>query len=338
MLIKPDLKDEEIVKCLHTAYGLHVDRISFLSRGADLNTAVYRVTTNRGTDYFLKLRREVFNEAAVLVPNYLAELGLKQVIPPLKTNVGQLWTCLVSFKAILYPYIEGSNAMEANLSDQHWIEFGATMKKFHSANIPDTITSDVPQETFPSKWRQIVKAFLSRIEHEVFEDAIAVRMAVFLKSKSEEILELVRHSEYLASELEKQSLEYVLCHADIHGWNLLISKEGELLIVDWDTLIYVPKERDLMFIGAGIGDTGRTVLEEESLFYQGYGSMDINQDGIAYYRFERIIQDIGEYCEHIFCSNEDNEDRMQSFQYLQTNFLPNGPIDRAYQSHKQKRN
>lgn len=334
MLIKPDLKDEEIVKCLRAAYGLHVKRILFLPLGADLNTAVYRVTTNSGTDYFLKLRREVFNEAAVLVPNYLAELGLKQVIPPLKTNVGQLWTCLASFKVILYPYIEGSNAMEANFSDQHWIEFGATMKKFHSANIPDTIKSDVPQETFPSKWRQSVKAFLARIEQEVFEDAIAARMAVFLKSKSEEILELLRHSEYLVSVLEKQSLDYVLCHADIHGWNLLISKEAALFVVDWDTLIYAPKERDLMFIGAGIGDTGRTVPEEESLFYQGYGSTDINQDAIAYYRFERIIQDIGEYCEHIFLSNEGEEERMQSLEYLQANFLPNGTIARAYHSYK----
>ncbi|HAT8866532.1 TPA: phosphotransferase [Legionella pneumophila subsp. pneumophila] len=337
MLIKPDLKDEEIVKCLHTAYGLHVKRILFLPLGADLNTAVYRVTTNSGTDYFLKLRREVFNEAAVLVPKHLANLGFKQVIPPLKTNVGQLWTCLASFKAILYLYIEGSNAMEANLSDQHWIEFGATMKNFHSANIPDTITSDVSQETFPSKWRQIVKAFLARIQHEVFEDAIAARMAVFLKSKSENILELVRHSEYLASVLEKQPLDYVLCHADIHGWNLLISKEGELFVVDWDTLIYAPKERDLMFIGAGIGDTGRTVPEEENLFYQGYGTTDINQDAIAYYRFERIIQDIGEYCEHIFLSNENDEDRMQSLEYLQANFLPNGTIDWAYQSYKKRK-
>ncbi|EHL32623.1 phosphotransferase enzyme family protein [Legionella drancourtii] len=337
MLIKPDLKDEEIVKCLHTAYGLHVKRILFLPLGADLNTAVYRVTTNSGMDYFLKLRREVFNEAAVLVPKHLANLGLKQVIPPLKTNVGQLWTCLASFKAILYPYVEGSNSIEANLSDQHWIEFGATMKKFHSANIPDTITSDVPQETFASKWRQIVKAFLARIQHEVFEDAIEARMAVFLKSKSEEILELLRHSEYLVSVLEKQSLDYILCHADIHGWNLLISKEAALFVVDWDTLIYAPKERDLMFIGAGIGDTGRTVPEEESLFYQGYGSTDINQDAIAYYRFERIIQDIGEYCEHIFLSNEGEEERMQSLEYLQANFLPNGTIARAYQSYKKRK-
>jgi len=104
--------------------------------------------------------------------------------------------------------------------------------------------------------------------------------------------------------------------------------------VDWDTLLFAPKERDLMFIGAGIGDTGRTPFEEQALFYQGYGPVVINQDAIAYYRFVRIIEDIGEYCEHIFLSDEDTEDRAQSFEYVQSIFLLNGAMERASQSYE----
>jgi spectinomycin phosphotransferase len=84
----------------------------------------------------------------------------------------------------------------------------------------------------------------------------------------------------------------------------LLGKEGALYIVDWDTLIFAPKERDLMFVGAGIWDSGLTATEEGSLFYQGYGQTKINQDALCYYRFERIIQDIAEYCEYIFLSDE----------------------------------
>jgi spectinomycin phosphotransferase len=127
---------------------------------------------------------------------------------------------------------------------------------------------------------------------------------------------------------------HILCHADIHGWNLIIDKEEALYIVDWDTLIFAPKERDLMFVGAGIWDSGRTAAEEESLFYRGYGQTKINQDAICYYRFERIIQDIAEYCEYIFLSDEGGEDRVQSLEYLQSIFLMNGAIERAYQADK----
>lgn len=163
MLIKPDLKDEAIISCLQDNYGLNVEKISFLPLGADFNTVVYRVTTSNKEDYFLKLRSGEFFEASVSVPKHLADLGIKQVIPPLTTQTGQLWTILASFKAILYSYIEGHNSVEAKLPDDQWIQFGASMKKLHSANIPSVIASGVPRETFSSKWREKVKAFLIAI-------------------------------------------------------------------------------------------------------------------------------------------------------------------------------
>ncbi|MCP5369574.1 MAG: aminoglycoside phosphotransferase family protein [Rickettsiaceae bacterium] len=336
MLTTPNLKDEEIIGCLRDAYGLTVEKITFLPLGADFNTAVYRVAAADGEDYFLKLRSGEFFEASVSVPKYLADMGIKQVILPLATNTGQLWTSLASFKAILYPYIEGRNGVEAKLSEDQWAQFGAAIKKLHSTDIPALITKDVLRETFSSKWRETVKAFLMRIDNEVFEEPVAVKMALFLKSKSSEILKLVERAEELALAIQKQPIDYVLCHADMHGWNLFVDKENALYIVDWDTLIFAPVERDLMFIGAGIWDSGLTAAEEESLFYQGYGQTKINQDVMAYYRFERIIQDIGDYCEYIFLSDEGGDDRMQCFEHLQPVFLPNGAIERAYDSYNSR--
>jgi len=155
----------------------------------------------------------------------------------------------------------------------------------------------------------------------VFEEPVAVKMAAFLKSKSSEIVTLVERAEKLATMIKEQPFEYIVCHADIHGWNLIVDKERAIYIVDWDTLIIAPKERDLMFVGAGIWDSGLTAIEEESLFYQGYGQTKINQDAICYYRLERIIQDIAEYCKYIFLSDEGGEDRIQCFEHLQPVFL-----------------
>lgn len=332
-MLKPNLKDEEIIACLLDSYGLTIDKVLFLPLGADFNTAVYRITTSIQTDYFLKLRSGKFLEASVSVPKYLVDLGIKQVIPPLATKTGQLWANLGAFKAILYPYVEGHNGVEAKLSKEQWAQFGAAIKKLHELDIPTSITKDVPREMFSSKWRETVKAFLMRIENEFFEEPVAVKMALFLKSKSSEILKLVERAEALALAIQKQPFDYVLCHADMHGWNLIVDKEDAIYIVDWDTLIFAPVERDLMFIGAGIWDSARTPAEEESLFYQGYGQTKINQDAMAYYRFERIIQDIGDYCEYIFLSDEGGDDRMQCFEHLQRVFLTNGAIERAYDSY-----
>jgi spectinomycin phosphotransferase len=336
MLTKPNINDEEIIACLQDAYRLNVAKISFLPIGADFNTAVYRVIAISGENYFLKLRSGKFLEASVSVPKYLADLGIKQVIPPILTKTAQLCSSLASFQAILYPYVNGRNGVEGKLSEDQWIQFGATIKKLHSVDIPSAITNEVPRETFSSKWRETVKAFLTRIENEVFEEPVAVKMSLFLNSKRYEILKLVERAESLAIIIQKQQLKYVLCHADIYGWNLIVDKEVALYIVDWDTLIFAPKERDLMFVGAGIWDSGLSLAEEGSLFYKGYGKTKINWDAICYYRFERIIQDIGDYCEYIFLSDGGGDGRMRSFEYLQSNFLPEGTIERASQLYKPK--
>lgn len=334
MLTKPNLKDEGIMRCLRDAYGLNVKKISFLPLGADFNTAAYRVTTSSSTDYFLKLRSNDFNESSVLVPKHLADLGLKHILAPIPTRAGELCSNIASFKAILYPYIDGHNGVEKQLSKQQWIQFGDTIKALHNIALSAAITKSIPHENFSPKWRDTVKAILMYIEKKAFHDPVATEMALFLKSKSEEIFNLINHAENLASSLQQQNLGHTLCHADIHLWNLLIDKRDDLYIVDWDTLIFAPKERDLMFIGAGIEGDKSASSEEESLFYQGYGQININPNAICYYRLERIIQDIGEYCEHIFLSDESCDDRMQSFEYLQSNFLPSGTIEIACQFNK----
>jgi spectinomycin phosphotransferase len=130
MLIKPDLKDEEIVRCLRDAYGLTVDKVMFLTLGADFNTAVYCITTTNQTDYFLKLRSGKFLEASVSVPKHLADLGINHVIPPLATKTGQLWANLSAFKAILYPYVNGIMVWMLNHQMITGFNLGQQLKSF----------------------------------------------------------------------------------------------------------------------------------------------------------------------------------------------------------------
>lgn len=334
MLEKPEIKDETIINCLQHEYGLSVETITFLPLGADLNTAVYRAVTTDQTAYFVKLRRGEFTEASVTVPNFLSELGIKQVIPARATQTGQLWADLHPFKVILYPFVEGRHGYERKLSAQQWIEFGAALKRFHSAEIPAAITNGMQRENFSPRWRDTVKIFFDRIEKETFDEPVAVELAVFLKTQSNEAIKLIKRAGQLAQILQNQSPEFILCHADIHGWNLLIDVHDALYMVDWDTLLFAPKERDLMFIGGGLGDSGYTPQEEEAMFYQGYGSTNIDQTAIAYYRYERIIEDIAVYCEQLFLSDEGGEDRKQALEYLKSNFLPKGTIESAYQTDK----
>jgi spectinomycin phosphotransferase len=109
----------------------------------------------------------------------------------------------------------------------------------------------------------------------------------------------------------------------------LIGAGGGFYIVDWDAPILAPKERDLMYAGGGLMGGWYSPREEEDLFYQGYGPTAINAEALAYYRYERIIQDIAIYCEQIFGMRGGTKDREQSLRYLTSNFLPNSTIEIA---------
>ena len=133
-----------------------------------------------------------------------------------------------------------------------------------------------------------------------------------MRAKRSEISHLVRRAEQLARALQSRRLEFVLCHTDVHAWNLLISTGGALYIVDWDNPLLAPKERDLMFIGGGVSPA-LSSPGGEALFYQAYGPAEVDRMALAYYRYERIVQDIYEFCQQLLSSESGGEDRQQSY-------------------------
>ena len=334
MLEKPDLQDEQIIACLRDEYALRAVQVAFLPLGVDRNTAVYRAIADDETPYFVKLRQGIFDETSVALPKFLSDQGTVQIIAPLATKAGQLWATLDPFKLILYPFVEGHDGYEVRLSDRQWVDFGAALRSIHTAVVPPALIGRIHRETYSAQWREIVHTFLERVEDDTPDDPITVELAALIKARCDQILDLVGRAERLARALEARPANCVLCHSDIHAGNILISATGAFYIVDWDNPILAPKERDLMFIGGGQMGAWRTPQQEETLFYRGYGQTRIDPTALAYYRYERIVEDIAVFCERIFSTNEGDRDREQSLQYLASSFLPNGVLEIAYKSDK----
>ncbi len=336
MLEKPGLQDEKIVTCLRADYGLSVAQATFLPLGADENTAVYRVVTADQTPYFLKLRRGSFEETSVTLPRFLSDEGIAQVIAPLENQGGGLWGRLDALTVILYPFVEGHDAYEVDLSDDHYRQLGQALKRLHTLRLPPALLASIRHETYSPVWRDSVKTFQARVAQRAgtWTDPVAIETAALLRARRSQITDLVRRADRLAKALQAEPPEEVVCHSDLHAGNLLVGADDALYIVDWDNPILAPKERDLMYIGGGQLANRRAPHEEEAAFYPSYGPTQINQSALAYYRYERIVEDIAVYCEQLLNTAEGGEDRPQSLRYLASNFLPNNTIEIAYQSDK----
>jgi spectinomycin phosphotransferase len=329
MLEKPDIPDEQILACLRAEYGLPILQIAFLPIGGDASTAVYRAVTGEATSYFCKLKRHGFDPVSVALPAFLSEQGNSRVIPPLRTRSGELWAVMEEFHLILYPFVEGTNGYDLELTERQWSAFGAAIRKLHTTGVPPALQSRLRREGYSPEWRDLCRVILERLEHETFQDAVSLDLVLFFQSGGEQVRELLRRAEELAPLMARRPLEFVVCHSDIHPGNLFIDGQGSLFLVDWDYPMLAPKERDLMFIGGGEGFKPYSAAHEERLFYRGYGQAQIDPLALAYFRCERAITDFVVESERILSDTLGDQDRARAFEYLGYYFLPGGTIEMA---------
>lgn len=329
MLEKPDLHDDKISAVLQDAYGIKSEQLEFLPLGADLNTAVYRAVATDMTPYFVKLRRGDFNEMTVIIPRFLHAEGVPHLIAPLSTRTDTLWTEVEAYKVMVYPFVEGKDGYDAPLTGAQWRDMANAFKQIHTTPIPSDMELRLTRERYASVWREKVKTYLARTDENTVDDPIVLDLFGFLAENRADLFQIVERAEQLAHEIQSFSPEYVLCHADIHAGNVLIQADGTFYIVDWDTMVMAPKERDLMYFGAGLWGKWQSAEEEERLFFQGYGEANIDAVILAYYRYERIVEDIAVSCDHILQTDASNEERALSLYYLKSNFRPNSTIAQA---------
>jgi spectinomycin phosphotransferase len=139
---------------------------------------------------------------------------------------------------------------------------------------------------------------------------------------------MVERAEILAHSLDDARTDRVLCHSDAHLGNFLVSDTETVYLVDWDNPIFAPRERDLMFFGTGMFAKDQ-VEPEKTWFYNGYGPVEINPIALAYFLYERVIDDIAEFCNQLLLSDLGGEDREQAYTFLTSTFNPGGWADVA---------
>ncbi len=307
MIEKPTISDEKLIIALQKNYSIQVSEIEFLPIGNDASAWAYRVNTESEAAYFLKLRKELSNQAGFLVPRFLQDHGIAQVLAPLPTKEQALWVNVEHFFLILYPFVNGKEAMKIGMSDSQWREFGSTLKRIHDIEPPSDVSQQVRCETFVPQWSNITKELTGRINTQIYEEHYQKQLALFWKENNDIIRMIVERTEAIGKHLQETDLEFVLCHADIHTANILLTPDQNMFIVDWDDTLFAPKERDLMFVLDG--DSIRT--REEQMFFDGYGNVEINPLALAYYRYEWCVQEIGDFGARVFLTKDTGESTRQ---------------------------
>jgi spectinomycin phosphotransferase len=324
----PGLDLDTLAACLDAEYGLRVSAITFLPLGYDLNAAVYKVIAEDRRAFFLKVRFGPVRESGLLVPWALSKRGIRNVLAPLRTQSAGLWGSCDGRILVLYPFITGENAMVAGMTDEQWRDFGSTLQAVHSSGLAEEFRGRLPVETFALPSGALVRRILDLADTTEFENEVAAWFAAFWRENAARICQMLARAEELGRRLQK-AFEHVLCHADIHAANILVGDNGRIHLIDWDGPLIAPRERDLLFVvGSRIARTVEP--KEEELFFAGYGPVEIDPEALIYYRYERIVEDLGEIGRSVLLDpGPSDQMRAQESQLAQSFFAPGGDIDHA---------
>lgn len=118
---------------VRAGYGIPVTALTFLPIGRDSAAWVYRARAADGAAYLLKVRQDIGNQSGLIVPRYLHDRGVTQVVAPIPTVTQTLWVDVDGFALMLYPFIDGATGRDRGMDEHHWVTYGAVLRQIHQA-------------------------------------------------------------------------------------------------------------------------------------------------------------------------------------------------------------
>ena len=268
-------------KWLLADFGLDVVELTPVAEGADIAAQVWRAST--ATNVYAVKWSGAGTNTGHQVAAFLADSGLPGVPEMIRTVEGGLWSVHAKKRLTITPWIDGPRAARTGLTDEQWSEYGALLRRVHDAEPPHRLRDALPKHSHIDARTPALAAEV-RTRLETPEGEVEEELAAVWKQYDHIIEDL------LTNRPPAPAGPRVVCHGDPHLGNVLI-RDG-LHLIDWDDVIFAPREQDLMFMLGGMGDVGPTTAEQLDAFLTGYGPHPIDDHAIRYYRHVRALEDV----------------------------------------------
>ena len=211
------------------------------------------------------------------------------------------------FIYILFDYIDGGNLFGKPLSKALIRELAEIVAELH--NIGDNISVPMENlnETFDISFCKSLSDILQGGQY-------PTDMENILASNLELILDRKRIYENLAEYLHSVKPQFVLCHMDIHCWNIM--QDSRLKLIDWEGVRLAPAEADLFSFSEGF--FFENAWDEFMAAYrESRPDFKLNSEALRFYRLRRLLEDINGFSEGLLYNNLTGEDRVPSLNLLE---------------------
>lgn len=291
------ISHDDLRRLLARDFSIEATGIQFIPVGAAC--ACYRVDSHGGGRFFLKAwagtpgsdETSARQETVLPLLRLMRENELPVTVPvPLLGNDGAPFAFLPGSdtRVAVFPFFDGDSPEEDAGVPPELIEpLAEAIAAYHSAppwpkgSLPELDALDVYFEA------ELQDALLRlAMVHDDARPGLVVARNVILPRLAEFDAFLLRANE-LRDSVHRLQGSRVLCHTDLGGSNLLVTPEGELVILDWDWAIVAPPEHDLQTAA-----TSEHFAHFLRVYREAGGAEDLHLDHFAFYLVRRYLADM----------------------------------------------
>lgn len=321
MFTEPDdLPDSALAGALHDVWGftaasLEYQRVGFgshhwlatdatgrrLYATADDLAAKRRTAQETTGDAFDRLGH-AFGAALAL----RGEAGLSFVVAPLPTAAGRVMARLSErYSLVVHPYVIGTHAGEdgefANDGDRRAVVDMLIQVHRSRAGKPCVEDFVVPR-------LDTLQAMIDDTGGEWCGGPYARRAQELLRTHAKDVHVLIGAYRGMARRAGSRPERMVVTHGEPHAGNVMVTADG-LVLVDWDTIVVAPPERDLWDLA---GDDA-SLLD----YYAAATGTKIDDEALSLYRLWFDLAEVGGYLSLFHAPHEDTADTRESWKELQ---------------------
>lgn len=299
MIAEPNIDKLHLKQVLENEFGFSVESIEFNPKGeASLSYLVY----SGGKIFFLK----IYDTSSVdeRIFRFMSELyeicGIKNIVHPIKTKANKLSISLGKNILVLFEYIKGNTWAEKQLSKEKFEKLGKILAQIHLSK--NKIGAYPVKEDFTNPFTNNFKNIYSAMKKFDNPSIYQKELIEIYKKYEDKFIREFEELEATGNKLKKSNNEFVNCHGEPSPGNVMVSESGEIYLVDWDSPLFAPKEKDLLF------------FDKFSWVFEGYGEIskdaEINTDARKYYTHLWNLGEIVDWARRVlFKENSDEENK-----------------------------
>ncbi len=263
---------------------LEVPNIHFIPIGDSAYS--YHVEVLPSSSYYLKVvdlrsatgqRTAAHMEFSLPLQHLVAQLHLSQVNAPLPqpTITGPFHVIDESFLFALYTFIHGETLADAYpMSSELVGQIGQALATLHTIQLPKALEQQASQDDLTAPFDAALLADLAALETISSHDApFLQQLREITWPRREQIRAFLARGQEYAQKAQQTHVASVVCHGDAWGGNMILSPSGQLTLLDWESAVIAPPERDVFIYMGYLGpdfaafDAGYGMIHKEPMHW-----------------------------------------------------------------------